>query len=96
MTYIEDMEKRFHGEFYTPTEWVLEAHKMIEDIFGPNWKDEYVVWDNSWGTGNLTRDFKFKELYCSTLKYEDLKIGQHYNPEAVKFQYDFLNDDVTP
>jgi hypothetical protein len=93
---IADEARRFHGEFYTPTEWVLEAHKMIEDTFGPNWKEEYVVWDPAWGTGNLTRDFKFKELYCSTLNYGDLQVAQHYNPEAVKFQYDFLNDDVTP
>ena len=91
---IADEQRRFHGEFYTPTEWVLEAHKMIEDTFGPNWKEEYVVWDPAWGTGNLTRDFKFKELYCSTLNYGDLQVGQHYNPEAVKFQYDFLNDDI--
>lgn len=93
---IADEARRFHGEFYTPTEWVLEAHKMIEEQFGPNWKEEYVVWDPAWGTGNLTRDFKFNELYCSTLNYGDLQVGQHYNPEAVKFQYDFLNDDVTP
>ena len=93
---IADEARRFRGEFYTPTEWVLEAHKMIEKQFGPNWKEEYVVWDPAWGTGNLTRDFKFKELYCSTINYGDLQIGKHYNPEAVKFQYDFLNDDVTP
>ena len=93
---ISDEARRFRGEFYTPTEWVLEAHKMIEEQFGPNWKEEYVVWDPAWGTGNLTRDFKFKELYCSTLNWGDLKVGQHYNPEAIKFQYDFLNDDVVP
>lgn len=93
---IDDEARRFRGEFYTPTEWVLEAHKMIEEQFGPNWKEEYVVWDPAWGTGNLTRDFKFKELYCSTINYGDLQVGKHYNPEAVKFQYDFLNDDVTP
>lgn len=93
---IEDEARRFYGEFYTPTEWVLEAHKMIEETFGMDWKEEYVVWDPAWGTGNLTRDFKFKELYCSTLNYGDLRVAQHYNPEAVKFQYDFLNDDVTP
>lgn len=93
---VADEARRFRGEFYTPTEWVLEAHKMIEEQFGPNWKEEYVVWDPAWGTGNLTRDFKFKELYCSTINYGDLNIGKHYNPGSVKFQYDFLNDDVTP
>lgn len=51
-----------------------------------------MVWDNCWGTGNLTRDYKFKELYCSTLFQSELNIGKDYNPEATKFQFDFLND----
>jgi len=93
---VEDEARRFRGEFFTPTEWVLEAHKMIEEQFGLNWKNEYVVWDPAWGTGNLTRDFKFKELYCSEINYGYLETGKYYNPEAVKFQYDFLNDDVIP
>ena len=87
-------KQRLEGNFYTPTEWVLEAHKMIEEEFGPDWKEEYVVWDPAWGTGNLTRDFKFKELYVSTLNASDIGIAEQrgYNPEAVKFQFDFLND----
>lgn len=93
---VEDEARRFRGEFFTPTEWVLEAHKMIEEQFGLNWKEEYVVWDPAWGTGNLTRDFKFKELYCSEISDGHLETGKYYNPEAIKFQYDFLNDDVTP
>lgn len=91
---IEDTERRRKGEFYTPTIWVNEAHKMISDQFGDDWKDEYVVWDCAWGTGNLTRDYKFKELYASTLNKGDIEIGKKYNPNNVKFQYDFLNDDV--
>ncbi len=95
---IEEVSRRFHGEFYTPEIWVNEAHKMIELHFGQNWKDEYVVWDPACGTGNLTRDYQFKELYCSTLYQSDIDImnQRSYNPEAVKFQYDFLNDDVYP
>ena len=92
---IEDLTRRFQGEFYTPTIWANEAHKMIEEEYGENWKEKYIVWDPAWGTGNLTRDYKFKELYCSTINDDDLKIGEKYNPEAVKFQYDFLNDDVS-
>ena len=91
---IEDTERRRKGEFYTPTIWANEAHKMISDQFGDDWKDEYAVWDCAWGTGNLTRDYKFKELYCSTINEGDLEIGKRYNPNSVKFQYDFLNDDV--
>lgn len=44
------------------------------------------------GTGNLTRDYRFKELYCSTLDKGELELGSRYNPEAVKWQMDFLND----
>lgn len=91
---IEDTTRRFQGEFFTPTLWVEEAHRMIEKEFGVDWKNEYVVWDPAWGTGNLTRDYKFKELYVSTLNASDIGLAEQrgYNPEAVKFQYDFLND----
>ena len=52
------------------------------------------MWDPAWGTGNLTRDYKFKELYVSTLNQSDIDTANQmgYNSEAVKFQFDFLND----
>lgn len=93
---IQDETRRKQGEFFTPTPWVNEAHKMISETFGENWKEECVVWDCASGTGNLTRDYKFKELYCSTLVGSDIETMEQagYNPEAVKFQYDFLNDGI--
>jgi hypothetical protein len=93
---IEDETRRRKGEFFTPTVWVDEAHKMISEAFGDNWKDEYVVWDPASGTLNLTRDYHFRELYCSTIEASDLQTADQmgYNPEAVKFQYDFLNDGI--
>ena len=93
---IQDETRRKQGEFFTPTVWVNEAHKMISEQFGEDWKENYVVWDCAWGTGNLTRDYKFKELYCSTLVGSDIETANQagYNPEAVKFQYDFLNDGI--
>ena len=93
---VEDETRRRKGEFFTPTIWVDEAHKMITESFGENWKEEYVVWDPACGTLNLTRDYKFKELYCSTIEESDIKTADQmkYNPEAVKFQYDFLNDGI--
>lgn len=90
---IEDTTRRKKGEFYTPTAFVDYAHARIEKVLGENWKDEYVVWDCCCGTKNLTRDYKFKELYCSTLEKSELDISERYNPEAVSFQFDFLNDD---
>ena len=92
---IEDENRRREGAFFTPTAWVNEAHRMIESELGEDWRDEYVVWDCCSGTGNLTRDYKFKELYCSTLLQEELDImeGNNINPEAVPFKYDFLDLD---
>lgn len=92
---VEDTTRRKQGEFFTPAIWVDKAHEYIASVFGEDWRDKYVVWDPAWGTGNLTRDYKFKELYCSTLIQADIDTANQmgYNPEAVKFQYDFLNDE---
>jgi hypothetical protein len=94
---VEDTTRRKQGEFFTPAIWVDKAHEYIASVYGENWKEEYVVWDPAWGTGNLTRDYQFKELYVSTLNQSDIDTANQmgYNPEAVKFQYDFLNDDYT-
>jgi hypothetical protein len=91
---VQDVTRRKQGEFFTPSIWVDKAHEYISSVFGEDWKEKYVVWDPAWGTGNLTRDYKFKELYVSTLIYADIETANQmgYNPEATKFQYDFLND----
>jgi len=92
---VEDTTRRKQGEFFTPAIWVDKAHEYIASVYGDDWKEKYVVWDPAWGTGNLTRDYQFKELYVSTLNQSDIDTANQmgYNPEAVKFQYDFLNDD---
>ena len=92
---IEDADRRNSGDFWTPTLFVDKAQEMISNALGEDWKEKYVVWDPAWGTGNLTRDYKFKNLYCSTLYQSELNIGAEYNPEASKFQFDFLNDEIT-
>ena len=91
---IEDTNRRNKGEFYTPTLFVDYAHKMIEKELGVHWKENYVVWDPACGTKNLTRDYRFKELYCSTLEQAELDISKNYNKEATSFQFDFLNDSL--
>lgn len=91
---IEDTKRRRSGEFYTPTLFTDYAHKMLSEELGEDWKEKYVVWDCCWGTGNLTRDYRFKELYASTLEQAELNCGKRYNPEATKFVFDFLNDDI--
>ena len=91
---IEDTNRRNKGEFYTPTTFVDKAHRMIEKALGEDWKERYVVWDNCCGTKNLTRDYRFSELYCSTLEQGELDQCTDYNKEAVSFQFDFLNDSL--
>ena len=91
---IEDTKRRNTGEFYTPTLFVDYAHKMLAEKFGEDWKEKYVVWDNCCGTKNLTRDYRFAELYCSTLENAELAISERYNKEATAFQFDFLNDNL--
>ena len=91
---IEDTNRRNKGEFYTPTLFVDYAHKMISEQLGEDWKEKYVVWDNCSGTKNLTRDYRFNELYCSTLEQAELEISKKYNKEATAFRFDFLNDDL--
>ena len=49
---IEDADRRNKGDFYTPTVWVDEAHKMISDVLGKDWKDRFIVWDCACGTKN--------------------------------------------
>ena len=91
---LEDVYRRRTGAFFTPQIWADEAHKMIAEQFGENWKEEYVVWDCAAGTANLTRGYKFKELYLSTLEQGDISIIKDcgYNPEATIFQYNFLSE----
>lgn len=91
---FEDFDRRFTGDFWTPRVWVDEAHRMIERQLGEDWRDKFVVWDAACGSKNLTRDYKFANLYSSTLHQEELNIAEQYNPEATSFQYDFLNDDM--
>ena len=89
---IEDTDRRNNGDFWTPVLFTDYAHKMISEQLGEDWKEKYVVYDCACGGKNLTRDYKFKELYCSTLFDSELKISERYNKEAISFQFDFLND----
>ena len=89
---IEDTERRNSGDFWTPTLFCDYAHKMIGEELGEDWKENYVVWDCACGTKNLTRDYKFSNLYCSTLFDSELEMSKQYNKEATTFQFDFLND----
>ena len=89
---FDEHTKRVRGLFYTPEVWVNESHKRISELLGDDWKEKYVVWDPACGTKNLTRDYRFGELYCSTLFQSELDMSEDYNREGEAFQFDFLND----
>lgn len=93
---ILDDKRRRDGAFFTPTAWVDKAHTMISEAYGDDWREKFVVWDCACGTGNLTRDYRFKELYCSTLIPGELEtmVSGGVSPEATRFVFDFLNDDI--
>lgn len=92
---LEETNRRFSGEYWTPTVWVNEAVKEISSELGHDWREKYYVWDAAAGSKNLTRDFKFKHLFSSTLFDNELAMGRMYNRENIAFQYDFLNDDIS-
>jgi hypothetical protein len=91
---FEEIYRRRTGAYFTPPIWVAESQKMISEVLGENWRDEYVVWDCACGTANLTRDNNFKELYLSTLEKGDIQTIQDmgFNKGATIFQYDFLGE----
>ena len=82
------------GEFYTPKHISELLHKMAGRYLGEDFKEKYIIWDNCWGTGNLTRNYEFNNLFCSTIQRMDIRKNKNRNREAKKFQYDFLNNDV--
>ena len=87
---LEDVHRRRTGAFFTPDIWRDEAFKHLDEALGSNWRDEYVVWDCACGTANLTRGYKFKELYLSTIEESDINTINDckYNPEATIFKYE--------
>lgn len=89
---LEDTQRRKSGDFWTPTVFVDYAHKIISEQLGDDWREKYVVYDCCCGGKALTRDYHFKELYCSTLFQSELEISSKYNREGMSFQFDFLND----
>lgn len=91
---IEEVKRRFHGDFWTPTVWANDAINMMDEQLGEGWRERYVVWDSAAGTKNLTRDYRFTELYSSTIHQAEIDMSADYNREGKGFQYDFLNDDI--
>lgn len=92
---IEATERRYKGDFWTPSIWAQRADQLMSNVIDKNYKENSLVWDCAAGVRNLTRDFSYNDLYISTYHQDEVFLGEGYNPEAQEaFQYDFLNDDI--
>lgn len=91
-------EQKFKGAFYTPLHVVDKAYDLLEKTLGANWQKDYYVWDMCCGVGNLeSKHSNHRHLFMSTLDQEDVDIMRAAKicVAAERFQYDYLNDDIT-
>lgn len=91
-------ERSFKGAYYTPLHIVDEAYNLLSRLLGVNWQQEYIVWDMCCGAGNLEVKHSYhRNVFMSTLDMDDIKIMETAKTcvAATKFEYDYLNDDIT-
>ena len=91
-------ERTFKGAYYTPLPVVDKAYDLLEKTLGANWQRDYYVWDMCCGVGNLeAKHSNHRHLFMSTLDEEDVNIMKAAKicVGAERFQYDYLNDDIT-
>jgi len=91
-------ERSFKGAYYTPLAVVDKAYDKLTETLGPNWQQEYIVWDMCCGVGNLeVKHSNPRNIYMSTLDQADVDVMKATKTcvAAQRFQYDYLNDDIT-
>ena len=91
-------ERSFKGAFYTPLAVVDKAYDKLTETLGSNWQKEYIVWDMCCGVGNLeVKHSNPRNIYMSTLDVADVDVMKATKTcvSATRFQYDYLNDDIT-
>jgi hypothetical protein len=91
-------ERSFKGAFYTPLNVVDKAYDKLAETLGKNWQKEYIVWDMCCGVGNLeVKHSNPRNIYMSTLDQADIDVMKATKTcvAAQRFQYDYLNDDIT-
>ena len=91
-------ERTFKGAYYTPLDVVDKAYDLLEKTLGANWQKNYYVWDMCCGVGNLeAKHSNPRHVFMSTLDNEDVNIMRAAKicVSAERFQYDYLNDDIT-
>jgi hypothetical protein len=91
-------ERSFKGAFYTPLHVVDKAYDKLTEVLGKNWQKDYIVWDMCCGVGNLeVKHSNPRNIYMSTLDQPDIDVMKATKTcvAAQRFQYDYLNDDIT-
>ena len=91
-------ERSFKGAYYTPLNVVDKAYDKLAETLGNNWQKNYIVWDMCCGVGNLeVKHSNPRNIYMSTLDSADVDVMRATKTcvAAQRFQYDYLNDDIT-
>lgn len=91
-------ERSFKGAYYTPLHVVDKAYDQLAQVLGKNWQKNYLVWDMCCGVGNLeVKHSNHRNVFMSTLDQADIDVmtASRTCVVATKFQYDYLNDDIT-
>jgi hypothetical protein len=91
-------ERSFKGAYYTPLHVVDKAYDKLTETLGAHWQKDYIVWDMCCGVGNLeVKHSNPRNLYMSTLDQADIDVMKATKTcvSAQRFQYDYLNDDIT-
>jgi hypothetical protein len=91
-------ERSFKGAYYTPLAVVDKAYDKLTETLGNNWQKNYIVWDMCCGVGNLeVKHSNPRNIYMSTLDQADVDVMKATKTcvAAQRFQYDYLNDDIT-
>lgn len=91
-------ERSFKGAYYTPLAVVDKAYDKLTETLGKNWQKDYLVWDMCCGVGNLeVKHSNPRNIFMSTLDSEDIDVMKATKTcvAAERFQYDYLNDDIT-
>jgi hypothetical protein len=91
-------ERSFKGAYYTPLAVVDKAYDKLAETLGKNWQKNYIVWDMCCGVGNLeVKHSNPRNIYMSTLDQADVDVMKATKTcvSAQRFQYDYLNDDIT-
>jgi hypothetical protein len=77
---------------------VDKAYDKLAETLGNNWQKDYIVWDMCCGVGNLeVKHSNPRNIFMSTLVQADVDVMKATKTcvGAERFQYDYLNDDIT-